>query len=48
MVEFMYAQMINKILGIVSTFNYVALTYDEVSNVDIESWISIHGYVMQK
>ncbi len=48
MVEFMYAQMINKILGIVSTFNYVALTCDEVSNVDIGSWISIHAYVMQK
>jgi hypothetical protein len=26
----------------------VALTCDEVSNVDIGSWISIHAYVMQK
>jgi hypothetical protein len=47
MVEFIYAQMINKILGIVSVFNYVALTCDEVSTIDIGSWISIHVYVMQ-
>ncbi len=48
MVEFMHAQMINKNLGIFSTFNYVALTCDELSIVDIGSWISIHAYVMQK
>jgi hypothetical protein len=48
MVEFMYAQMINKILGIVSAFKYVVLTCDEVNIVDIGSWISIHAYVMQK
>ncbi len=47
MVEFMYAQMINKNLGIVSTFNYVVLTCDEVSTIDIGSWISIQAYVMQ-
>jgi hypothetical protein len=47
MVEFMYAQMINKILEIFSAFNYVVLTCDEVSIVDIGSWISIHAYVMQ-
>ncbi len=47
MVEFMYAQMINKILGTVFAFNYVALTCDEVSTIDIGSWISIHVYVMQ-
>jgi deoxyribodipyrimidine photolyase-like uncharacterized protein len=47
MVEFMYAQMINKILGIDSTFNYAVLTCDELNIVDIKSWISIHAYVMQ-
>jgi hypothetical protein len=47
MVEFMYAQMINKILGTVFAFNYVALTCDEVSTIDIGSWISIHAYVMK-
>jgi hypothetical protein len=46
MVEFMYAQVINKILGIVSSSNYVALICDEVNILDNRSWISIHIYVM--
>jgi hypothetical protein len=37
MAKFMYAQVINKILGIVSAFNYVVLTCDEVNIVDNES-----------
>jgi hypothetical protein len=37
MAKFMYAQVTNKILGIVFVFNYVALTCDEVSIVDNES-----------
>jgi hypothetical protein len=46
MVEFMYAQVTNKILGIVSASNYVVLICDEVNTFDNKSWISIHIYVM--
>lgn len=39
-VEFMYAQMTNKILGIVSTSNYVVLTCDKVNTIDNKNCIS--------
>jgi hypothetical protein len=42
----MYAQMINKNLGIVFASDYVALTCDEVNIIDNKSWISINTYVM--
>jgi hypothetical protein len=48
LVEFMYAQVNNAIMAIVSIVNYVALICDEVNMVDIGSWISIHVYMMQK
>jgi hypothetical protein len=47
MVEFMYTQIINAIMAIVSIVNHVALTCDEVSMVHNGSWISIHAYLMQ-
>jgi hypothetical protein len=47
MAKFMYAQVINAIVAIVSIANYVAFTCDEVNMVDNGNWISIHAYVMQ-
>jgi hypothetical protein len=47
MVEFMYAQVTNAIMVVVSIANHVALTCDEVSTMDNKSWISIHAYLMQ-
>jgi hypothetical protein len=46
MAEFMYAQVTNKIMGIVFTSNYVALICDEMNTLDNRNWISIHIYVM--
>jgi hypothetical protein len=40
--------MTNATLTIIFIANYVALTCDEVNIVDNGSWISIHGYMMQK
>ncbi len=46
-VEFMYANVTNAIIIIVSIVNYVAFTCDEVSIKDIGSYIFIHAYMMQ-
>jgi hypothetical protein len=46
MAKCMHKQIIKKIEKFVS-FKYLALSCDEVTMIDNQSWISIHSYVVQ-
>jgi len=46
MVEFMH-QMVMKVTRVViQAAQYINLSYDEVSTIDNQSWLSIHYYVV--
>jgi hypothetical protein len=47
MVECMPKQVIKRVKEIIANSKYLALSCDEVTIIDNQSWISIHSYVVQ-
>jgi hypothetical protein len=45
MVEFMHQVVMSATRTTIQATHYVVLSYDEVSTVDNQSWLSIHCYV---
>jgi len=47
MVECMHKQIIKKVKKIITSSKYLALSCDEVTTIDNQSWIYIYSYVAQ-
>jgi hypothetical protein len=47
MTKCMHKQVIKRIKKVIASSKYVALSCDEVTIIDSQSWISIHSYVVQ-
>jgi hypothetical protein len=47
MVECMHKQVIKRIKEVIVSSTYLALSCDEVTTIDNQSWIFIHSYVIQ-
>jgi hypothetical protein len=47
MVECIHKQIIKKVNEVITSSKYLALSCDEVTMIDNQSWISIHSYVVQ-
>jgi hypothetical protein len=47
MTEFMHQAVMKATRAIVQVAHYIALSYDEVSIVDNQEWLSIHYYVVK-
>jgi hypothetical protein len=45
--EYLYKQVMVKSREVLSAAKYLAITCDEVTTVDNQSWISIHAYCVQ-
>jgi len=47
MVESLYKQMSKKMWKVVVGLKYLTLSYDEITTINNQSWVSIHYYVVQ-
>jgi hypothetical protein len=47
MVECRHKQVIKKVKEDITSSKYLALSCDEVTMIDNQSWISIHSYIVQ-
>jgi hypothetical protein len=47
MVECIHKQIIKRVKKTITSSKYLALSCDEVTMIDNQSWISIHSYVVQ-
>jgi hypothetical protein len=47
MLECLHKKVFNKIRKIVASSKYLAISYDEVTIINNQSWVSIHCYVVQ-
>jgi hypothetical protein len=45
-VEAMHDVVLSKMLFMISKANFVVVSVDEVTTIDVQYWINIHGYVM--
>jgi hypothetical protein len=43
----MHKQVIKKVKEVITSSKYLALSCDEVTTIDNQSWISIHSYIGQ-
>ncbi len=46
MVEFMHQMVMKVTRAVIQAAQYISLSYDEVSTIDNQSWLSIHYYVV--
>jgi hypothetical protein len=46
MVEFMHQMVMKDTWAVIQATQYISLSYDEVSTIDNQSWLSIHYYVV--
>jgi len=47
MVECMHKQIIKKVKEVIANSKYLALSCDEITIIENQSWISTHSYVVQ-
>ncbi len=47
MAKCMHKQVIKRVKEAIASSKYLALSFDEVTIIDNQSWISIHSYVVQ-
>ncbi len=47
MAKCLHKQFLSKMQEIVASSRYLVFTYDEITMIDNQSWISIHYYVVQ-
>ncbi len=47
MAKCMHKQIINRVKEVIASSKYLALSFNEVTTIDNQSWISIHSYVVQ-
>ncbi len=46
MVEFMHQMVMKVTRDVIQATQYISLSYDEVSTINNQSWLSIHYYVV--